>query len=484
MIHEQSISEMMRALGRGDYSVRELVSHHLDRISNENLNSYITVDGENALSQADEIDALRAEGNAPKLAGIPIAHKDIFCTKGIKTSAGSKMLDNFIAPYDSTVSTKLKAAGCISLGKTNMDEFAMGSSNENSYYGPVKNPWALDRIPGGSSGGSAAAVAGRLCAAATGTDTGGSIRQPAAMCGITGIKPTYGRISRWGMIAFASSLDQAGPLARSAEDASLLLEAMSGYDSKDSTSIDKPVPPFSSLLNESLQGLRIGICTEHFDKGLHPDITNAVQSALKFFEAAGASIHNIELPSTKYAIPAYYVIAPAEASANLSRYDGVRFGHRCESPVNLADMYKRSRSEGFGKEVKQRIMVGSFTLSAGYYDAYYRKAQQIRRLIKNDFLSAFKDVDLIIGPTTPSTAFKIGEKNNNQIDMYLQDIYTITSNLAGLPAASIPVGFSQGLPIGMQIIGNYFDEARILNLAHQYQKETDWHQKRPEEAIS
>ena len=484
MIHEQSISEMIQALERGDYSCRELISHHLDRISNENLNSYITVDDKSALSQADEIDALRAKGNAPKLAGIPIAHKDIFCTKGIKTSAGSKMLDNFIAPYDSTVSTKLKTVGCISLGKTNMDEFAMGSSNENSYYGPVKNPWALDRVPGGSSGGSAAAVAGRLCAAATGTDTGGSIRQPAAMCGVTGIKPTYGRISRWGMIAFASSLDQAGPLARSAEDAALLLEAMSGYDPKDSTSINKPVPAFSTLLNEPLRGLRIGICTDHFDKGLDPDITNAVQSALRFFEAAGASIQNIELPTSKYAIPAYYVIAPAEASANLSRYDGVRFGHRCESPIDLADMYKRSRSEGFGQEVKQRIMVGSFTLSAGYYDAYYRKAQQIRRLIKNDFLSAFKDVDLIIGPTTPSTAFKIGEKNDNQIDMYLQDIYTITSNLAGLPAASIPVGFSQGLPIGMQIIGNYYDEARILNLAHQYQKETDWHQKSPQELKS
>ena len=360
MIHEQSISEMIQALERGDYSCRELISHHLDRISNENLNSYITVDDKNALNQADEIDALRAKGNAPKLAGIPIAHKDIFCTKGIKTSAGSKMLDNFIAPYDSTVSTKLKTAGCISLGKTNMDEFAMGSSNENSYYGPVKNPWALDRVPGGSSGGSAAAVAGRLCAAATGTDTGGSIRQPAAMCGITGIKPTYGRISRWGMIAFASSLDQAGPLARSAEDAALLLEAMSGYDPKDSTSINKPVPAFSTLLNEPLQGLRIGICTDHFEKGLDPDITNAVQGALRFFEAAGAIIQNIELPTSKYAIPAYYVIAPAEASANLSRYDGVRFGHRCESPVDLADMYKRSRSEGFGKEVKQRIMVGSF----------------------------------------------------------------------------------------------------------------------------
>ncbi|MFT7686964.1 MAG: aspartyl-tRNA(Asn)/glutamyl-tRNA(Gln) amidotransferase subunit A [Candidatus Azotimanducaceae bacterium] len=484
MIHEQSIKEMLQALDKREYSCRELVSHHLDRVENENLNSYITIDKSNALKQADEIDVQRAKGNAPILAGIPIAHKDIFCTKGVKTSAGSKMLDNFISPYDSTVSTKLKEAGCISLGKTNMDEFAMGSSNENSFYGPVKNPWALDRIPGGSSGGSAAAVAGRLCAAATGTDTGGSIRQPAAMCGITGIKPTYGRISRWGMIAFASSLDQAGPLTRTAEDAAILLEAMSGHDSKDSTSLNKPVPKYSALLNEPLQGLKIGVCQDHFDKGLHPDIDSAVHSALKLFEAAGAKIQNIALPATKYAIPAYYVIAPAEASANLSRFDGVRFGHRCENPVNLADMYKRSRSEGFGREVKQRIMVGSFALSAGYFDAYYRKAQQIRRLIKNDFLNAFKDVDLIIGPTTPSTAFKIGEKNDDQIEMYLQDIYTITSNLAGLPAASIPIGFSQGLPIGMQLIGNYFDEARILNLAHQYQQETDWHQMSPEDLKS
>jgi len=480
-LHEKSIAEIVAALDSKKFSCRELVSHHLDRITEANgyLNAYITVDREKALTQADAMDKARASGNAPILAGIPIAHKDIFCTKDIKTSAGSRMLDNFIAPYDATIVSKLKAAGTISLGKTNMDEFAMGSSNENSYYGPVTNPWRKDYIPGGSSGGSAAAVAARLCVAATGTDTGGSIRQPAAMCGITGIKPTYGRISRWGMIAYASSLDQAGPLTRSAEDAAILLEVMSGFDPKDSTSLNRQVPLFTQSLNNSLKGLKIGFCKEHFGKGLSSDIENAIDIAIKQFESAGASIQEIELPSSKFAIPAYYVIAPAEASANLSRYDGVRFGHRCENPVDLADMYRRSRSEGFGKEVKQRIMVGSFALSAGYYDAYYRKAQQIRRLIKNDFLAAFESVDLIIGPTTPSTAFKIGEKSDDQIEMYLQDIYTITSNLAGLPAASIPIGFSKGLPIGLQIIGNYYDEARILNLAHQYQQETNWHKMSP-----
>lgn len=480
-LHEKSIAELITALTHKEFSCRELVSHHLDRITdaNSSLNAFITVDSENALIQAEKMDKARASGNAPLLAGIPIAHKDIFCTQGCKTSAGSRMLDNFIAPYDATVVSKLKAAGTVSLGKTNMDEFAMGSSNENSFFGAVTNPWGENRIPGGSSGGSAAAVAAGLCVAATGTDTGGSIRQPAAMCGITGIKPTYGRISRWGMIAFASSLDQAGPLARSAEDAAILLEVMSGFDPKDSTSINKPVPIFTETLNNSLKGLKIGFCKAHFGKGLSPDIESAINAAIKQFEAAGASIQEIELPSSQHAIPAYYVIAPAEASANLSRYDGVRFGHRCDNPVDLADMYKRSRSEGFGKEVKQRIMVGSFALSAGYYDAYYGKAQQIRRLIKNDFLSAFENVDLIIGPTTPSTAFKIGEKSNDQIEMYLQDIYTITSNLAGLPAASIPIGFSKGLPVGLQIIGNYYDEARILNLAHQYQQETNWHKMSP-----
>jgi aspartyl-tRNA(Asn)/glutamyl-tRNA(Gln) amidotransferase subunit A len=482
MISGHSIAEMLNALEQKEYSCVELVEHYLKRIDDSSsLNAFISNTSEQAITHAIQMDEARSAGNAPPLAGIPIAHKDIFCTRGVKTSAGSRMLDNFIAPYNATVVEKLDEAGAIILGKTNMDEFAMGSSNENSYYGPVKNPWSMDSVPGGSSGGSAAAVAAGLCAAATGTDTGGSIRQPASMCGITGLKPTYGRISRWGMIAFASSLDQAGPLTRSAEDAALLLKEMAGFDPRDSTSLNEAVPDYTSSLNDSIEGLKIGVCTEYFEEGLDPKIESAIQSALRQFESMGAIISDVSLPSTIHAIPAYYVIAPAEASANLSRYDGVRFGHRCESPVDVEDLYKRSRSEGLGKEVKQRIMVGSFALSAGYYDAYYRKAQQIRRLIKNDFLNAFKSVDLIVGPTTPSTAFKIGEKSADQVSMYLQDIYTITSNLAGLPAGSFPVGFSQGLPFGLQIIGNYLDEARILNLAHQFQLETDWHKQVPAE---
>ena len=480
MAHQQSIREMLASLERKEYSCVELADLFIRRIAQSNhLNAFITSNAENALLQAAKMDAARAAGNAPALAGIPIAHKDIFCIDGIRTTAGSHMLDNFIAPYSATVVEKLQEAGTVTLGKTNMDEFAMGSSNENSYYGPVKNPWSETVVPGGSSGGSAAAVAAGLCAAATGSDTGGSIRQPAAMCGITGIKPTYGRISRWGMIAYASSLDQAGPMTRSAEDAAILLEVMAGFDPKDSTSLDEPVPKYSASLNDPIDGLRIGLCREHLAAGLDPKIELAIQEAIKIFESAGAKISEISLPTSQHAIPAYYVIAPAEASANLSRYDGVRYGYRCENPVDITDLYKRSRSEGLGKEVKQRIMVGSFVLSAGYYEAYYRKAQQIRRLIKNDFLSAFNQVDLIIGPTTPSTAFEIGEKSTDQIAMYLQDIYTISSNLAGVPAASIPVGFSEGLPVGMQIVGNYLDEARILNLAHRFQMETDWHQRSP-----
>jgi len=482
-MHEQSISQMLDALDRKEYSCEELITHHVDRIHqlDEQLNTFITHTAEQAVTRARVLDTARAKGEAPPLAGIPIAHKDIFCTEGVKTSAGSHMLDNFTSPYDATVVEKLQAVGAISLGKTNMDEFAMGSSNENSYYGAVKNPWSETAVPGGSSGGSAAAVAARLCAAATGTDTGGSIRQPASMCGITGLKPTYGRVSRWGMIAYASSLDQAGTLTRSAEDAAILLNVMAGYDPKDSTSLFMDVPDYTQALNKPIDGLRIGVCQEYFGQGLDPDIESAIQLALKIFESAGAVISDVTIPASQHAIPAYYVIAPAEASANLSRYDGVRFGYRCESPADLADLYQRSRNEGFGTEVKQRIMVGSFALSAGYYDAYYRKAQQIRRLIKDDFLAAFKKVDLIIGPTTPTPAFKIGEKSEDQISMYLQDIYTITSNLAGLPAGSFPVGFSQGLPFGVQIIGNYLDEARILNLAHRLQLETDWHKMSPEE---
>lgn len=482
MIHEQSIREILNALDNKEYSCRELTEHFIARAndSSESLNAFITATHESALSEADRMDVLRSKGEAPVLAGIPIAHKDIFCTSGIRTTAGSRMLDNFVAPYNATVVDKLSAAGAVSIGKTNMDEFAMGSSNENSHYGPVKNPWSEKAVPGGSSGGSAAAVAARLCVAATGTDTGGSIRQPASMCGITGIKPTYGRISRWGMIAYASSLDQAGPMTRSAEDAAIMLNVMSGYDEKDSTSVNQPVPDFTQSLNEPLKGLKLGFCKEYFGDGLDPAIETAIQVALQLFESQGAEIVEVSLPSSKHAIPAYYVIAPAEASANLSRYDGVRFGYRCEDPVDLDDLYKRSRSEGMGDEVKQRIMVGSFALSAGYYDAYYKKAQQIRRLVKNDFEQAFQQVDLIIGPTTPSTAFNLGEKTSDPISMYLQDIYTITSNLAGLPAGSFPVGMSEGLPFGLQIIGNYFDESRILNLAHQFQRETDWHRLTPE----
>ncbi|MDG1206366.1 MAG: Asp-tRNA(Asn)/Glu-tRNA(Gln) amidotransferase subunit GatA [Pseudomonadales bacterium] len=482
MIHEQSIREILTSLDNKQYSCRELVDHFIARASDAdpNLNAFITDTYASARNEADHMDKLRSNGTAPPLAGIPIAHKDIFCTRGVKTTAGSLMLDNFVAPYDATVVEKLSAAGTISIGKTNMDEFAMGSSNENSHYGPVKNPWSEKAVPGGSSGGSAAAVSARLCVAATGTDTGGSIRQPASMCGITGIKPTYGRISRWGMIAYASSLDQAGPMTKSAEDAAILLNVMAGYDEKDSTSANQTVPDYSQSLNQPLKGLKLGFCKEYFGDGLDPKIETAIQTALRQFEAQGAEIVEVSLPSSKHAIPAYYVIAPAEASANLSRYDGVRYGYRCEDPVDLEDLYKRSRSEGLGDEVKQRIMVGSFALSAGYYDAYYKKAQQIRRLIKNDFAQAFEQVDLIIGPTTPSTAFSLGEKTSDPISMYLQDIYTITSNLAGLPAGSFPVGMEAGLPFGLQIIGNYFDEGRILNLAHQFQLESDWHRLTPE----
>ncbi|MBV1876894.1 MAG: Asp-tRNA(Asn)/Glu-tRNA(Gln) amidotransferase subunit GatA [Pseudomonadales bacterium] len=483
MKHAQSIKSILNALDKKDYSCRELVQHFLTRIQaqNDHLNAYITVCSESALKHADLMDQARSAGTAPPLAGLPIAHKDIFCTNGIKTTAGSRMLNNFIAPYDATVVDKMSTAGTISLGKTNMDEFAMGSSNENSFYGNVNNPWAAGTIPGGSSGGSAAAVAAGLCAASTGTDTGGSIRQPAAMCGVTGLKPTYGRVSRWGMIAYASSLDQAGPIARSAEDVAILLNVMAGHDPKDSTSLNEAVPDYTQALNRPIKSLKIGICPAHFRDGLDQQTEQAIQIAIKQFESAGATISEINLPMTKHAIPAYYIIAPAEASANLSRYDGVRFGHRCDQPQNISDLYKRSRAEGFGKEVKQRIMVGSFALSAGYYDAYYRKAQQIRRLIKNDFIAAFNKVDLIIGPTAPSPAFKMGEKSADQISMYLQDIYTITSNLAGLPAASIPVGFSNNMPVGLQIIGNYLDESKILNLAHQFQLMTDWHIQTPAE---
>jgi aspartyl-tRNA(Asn)/glutamyl-tRNA(Gln) amidotransferase subunit A len=475
----RSLSQQLDDLSRGEYSSVELTQAYLDRIKNHrSLNAFISI-SEDVLEKARQADQLRAAGERKPLLGIPLAHKDIFCEAGVKTTAGSKMLENFTSPYDSTVISLLRNAGALSLGKTNMDEFAMGSSNESSYFGAVKNPWQVDRVPGGSSGGSAAAVAARLCSGATGTDTGGSIRQPAAFCGITGIKPTYGRVSRWGMIAYASSLDQAGPLATSAEDCALLLSAIAGVDKKDSTSSAAKAEDYSKPLSLDIKGKKIGLCVEYME-GLDSEMSRVIDEAIGVLSKLGAKFMDISLPTSPMAIPAYYIIAPAECSANLSRYDGVRFGYRCKSPENLEDLYKRSRSESFGQEVKNRIMVGAFALSAGYYDAYYRKAQQIRRLIKNDFLEAFKSVDAILGPTTPGPAFRIGENADNPKAMYLQDIYTISANLAGLPAISLPAGFIEDLPAGIQLIGNYFDEATLLNLGHQFQAQTEWHKRVPE----
>jgi aspartyl-tRNA(Asn)/glutamyl-tRNA(Gln) amidotransferase subunit A len=477
---EKTVAELSAALASGEFSSVELTQAYLDRIERHNatLNAYITVCAESALAQARAADAARAAGANNPLLGIPIAHKDIFCTEGVLTTCGSKMLHNFVSPYNATVIEKFNAAGAVMLGKTNMDEFAMGSSNETSYYGPVRNPWDLERVPGGSSGGSAAAVAADLCAMATGTDTGGSIRQPAAFSGITGLKPSYGRVSRWGMIAFASSLDQAGTLSKSAEDSALMLNVMAGLDMKDSTSADKPVDDYAATLNDSLQGLRIGIPRQHFAEGLSPEVEKAVSAALGEYEKLGATLKEIDLPNNHLSVSAYYVVAPAEASANLSRFDGVRYGYRCADPVNLEDMYKRSRSEGFGDEVKRRIMIGTYALSAGFYDAYYRKAQRIRRLIKDDFSRAFQEVDVVIGPTSPHTAFKLGAKTD-PVAMYLEDIYTIAVNLAGLAGISIPVGTAAGLPVGMQLVGPDFAEAKLLNIAHQFQCHTDWHRQKP-----
>jgi len=475
-----TVAEISAALAAGDISSVEITQAYLDRIAtlNGELNAFITVCEDSALLGARAADDARAHGNASPLLGIPLAHKDIFCTKDILTTCGSRMLHNFVSPYNATVVERFIDAGSVLLGKTNMDEFAMGSSNETSFFGDVKNPWNKECVPGGSSGGSAAAVAADLCAMATGTDTGGSIRQPAAFCGVTGFKPSYGRVSRWGMVAFASSLDQAGPITKSAEDAALMLNVMSGLDEKDSTSIDRPVEDFTASLNQPLKGLRIGVPKQHFAEGLSREVEQAVRDALAEYEKLGATLLEVDLTNSHLSISAYYVVAPAEASANLSRFDGVRYGYRCEDPVDLEDMYKRTRSEGFGEEVKRRIMVGTYALSAGFYDAYYRKAQKIRRLIKDDFDRAFTDVDVIIGPTSPHTAFKLGSKSD-PVSMYLEDIYTIAVNLAGLPAASIPVGIADGLPMGMQIIGKYFDEAKILNVAHQFQQHTDWHKQKP-----
>ncbi|BAP78412.1 aspartyl/glutamyl-tRNA amidotransferase subunitA [Pseudomonas sp. MT-1] len=480
-MHQLTLAEIARALTDKQFSAEELTRSLLARIQqlDPQLNSFITVTEERAFDQAKAADARRANGENGALLGAPIGHKDLFCTQGIRTSCGSKILDNFQAPYDATVVERLSAAGAVSLGKLNMDEFAMGSANESSYYGAVKNPWDTSRVPGGSSGGSAAAVAARLLPAATGSDTGGSIRQPAALTNLTGLKPTYGRVSRWGMIAYASSLDQGGPIARTAEDCALMLGAMAGFDPKDSTSVDQPLDDYLGALTKPLTGLRVGLPKEYFGDGLDSKIADAVMVAVEELKKLGATVKEISLPNMQHAIPSYYVIAPAEASSNLSRFDGVRFGYRCENPVDLTDLYKRSRAEGFGDEVRRRIMVGTYALSAGYYDAYYLKAQKIRRLIKNDFVSAFDEVDVILGPTTPNLAWKLGEKNNDPVSAYLEDIYTITANLAGIPGLSMPAGFIDGLPVGVQLLAPYFQESRLLNVAHQYQQVTEWHKQAP-----
>src|SRR5277367_3551312 len=480
MLHNLSIGELGRSLERGEVSSLELTQHFLDRTLRLNpaLNALVTLTAEQALADARAADQRRAAGEKGELLGIPLIHKDIFCTDGVRTSCGSRMLDNFVAPYDATVVTRLKAAGAVMLGKANMDEFAMGSSNETSYYGPVKNPWDTTKVPGGSSGGSAAATAARLAPFATGTDTGGSIRQPAALTGVTGVKPTYGRVSRYGMIAFASSLDQAGMFTRSASDAAAVLQAMAGFDPRDSTSIDTPVPDYSAALGEPLAGLKIGLLREFFD-GLEPRNAALLEDALNIYTVLGAETLQVSLPHLPLSVPTYYVVAPAECSSNLSRFDGVRYGYRCENPKDLMDLYKRSRGEGFGAEVKRRIMTGTYVLSAGYFDAYYLKAQKARRLITDDFRAAFDKVDLVIGPTTPTPAFDIGAKMDDPVLMYLNDIYTIGANLAGLPGVSVPCGFVDGLPMGLQLIGPHFAEAKLLNAAHQYQQATDWHTHAP-----
>lgn len=477
-IHNKTIAELAQGLKSKEFSSVELTQNYLDRINASDLNAFITITDEAAIKQAQAADEKIAKGNAGLLTGIPYAHKDIFCTNGIKTSAGSKMLDNFIAPYDATVTHKFNQADLVMLGKTNMDEFAMGSSNENSFYGAVKNPWNKNKSPGGSSGGSAAAVADRLVPFATGTDTGGSIRQPSSLCGITGLKPTYGCISRYGMIAYASSLDQAGPITQTAKDAALVLNVMAGFDEKDSTSAQRDVEDYTQSLNNSIKGLTIGLPKEFFSEGLDDGVASATMAAVKEFEALGVSVKEISLPNSKYAIPTYYIVAPCECSSNLSRMDGVRFGHRCTDPTDLEDLYLRSRTEGFGEEVKRRIMIGTYALSAGYYDAYYLKAQKTRHLISNDFKEAFKKVDVIMGPVSPTTAFDLGSFKD-PVSMYLADIYTLSANLAGLPGMSIPAGFSQKLPVGLQMIGDYWSESKLLNIAHQFQQQTDWHSQTP-----
>ena len=479
-----SLKELSAALAQKKISSVELTELFLARIEkyNPTLNAFITVEREKALAAARAADEKLGAGAAAHspLTGIPLAHKDIFCTQGWRTTCGSKMLANFVAPYDAHVVERLNAAGMVLVGKCNMDEFAMGSSNETSFFGPVKNPWDLSRVPGGSSGGSAAAIAARLVPAATGTDTGGSIRQPAALCGLTGVKPTYGVVSRYGMIAFASSLDQGGPMAKSAEDCALLLNAMAGFDARDSTSLERPAEDYTRELDKPLDGLRIGLPREFFGEGMDAGVRAAVEAALAAYRQLGATTVEVSLPNSGLSVPAYYVIAPAEASSNLARYDGVRYGHRAADYRDLIEMYEKTRAEGFGAEVKRRILIGTYVLSHGYYDAYYLKAQQVRRLIAADFQQTFQSCDVIMGPTTPSVAFKFGEKSADPVQMYLSDIFTIAVNLAGLPAMSLPCGFDQGLPVGLQIIAPWFHEARMLNVAHRYQQATDWHRRMPE----
>ncbi|MCG8369096.1 MAG: Asp-tRNA(Asn)/Glu-tRNA(Gln) amidotransferase subunit GatA [Proteobacteria bacterium] len=482
-MHCRSLSELSAGLDAGEFSSVELTQALLDRVAahGETLNAFITVTAEQALAAADAADKARAAGKGGALNGLPIVHKDIFCTRGVKTSCGSKMLDDFVSPYDATIVERLAAAGAVVLGKTNMDEFAMGSSNETSWYGAVRNPWDLERSPGGSSGGSAAAVAARLVPAATATDTGGSIRQPAALTNTIGIKPTYGRVSRYGMIAFASSLDQAGVITRTAEDAARLLGVMAGFDERDSTCLDVPVPDYTGELGESIEGLKIGVVRQHFDEGLDPGCGVRVSEAIAAFESLGASTVDVDMPNIDLSVPTYYVVAPAECSSNLSRFDGVRFGHRAENAEDLFDLYCRSRGEGFGDEVKRRIMTGTYVLSAGYYDAYYLKAQQVRHLIADDFKRAFEKVDVIAGPTSPTPAFKLGDKVDDPITMYLNDIYTIGANLGGFPGLSVPCGFVDGLPVGLHLVGHHFDESALLRCAHAYQQATDWHTQCPED---
>ena len=482
-LHAKTLTELAAGLESGEFSSEELTRSLLGRIADlgKPLNAFITITEEQALAAARKADADRAAGKAGVLNGLPLVHKDIFCTRGVLTTCGSKMLGNFVSPYDATLIERLSAAGAVMLGKTNMDEFAMGSSNETSYFGPVRNPWHLECTPGGSSGGSAAAVAARLAPAATGTDTGGSIRQPAALTGTTGLKPTYGRISRYGMIAFASSLDQAGTITRSAADAALLMGVMAGFDERDSTSIDHPVPDYAAALSKPVKDLRIGVVKQHFDEGLDEKVGSAVREALAVLRAEGATLVDVDLPDIDLSVPTYYVVAPAECSSNLSRFDGVRFGHRAEGAEDLLDLYCRSRGEGFGAEVKRRIMTGTYVLSAGYYDAYYLKAQKVRHLIADDFKKAFEDVDVVAGPTAPTPAFRLGEKTDDPITMYLNDIYTIGANLAGLPGISIPCGFADALPVGLHLVAPHWGEETLLRVAHQFQQSTEWHEACPED---